>query len=64
MTRARHAAAAMTMNIPSVHLWQAILGVVFVLNAFIVDWFFEQGQHGGQLQRDASAPSSWVIPSS
>jgi len=26
-----------------VHLWQAVLGVVFVLNAFIVDWFFEQG---------------------
>ncbi len=27
-----------------VHLWQAVLGVVFVLNAFIVDWFLEQGQ--------------------
>jgi Zn2+/Cd2+-exporting ATPase len=26
-----------------VHLWQAVLGVVFVLNAFIVDWGFEQG---------------------
>ena len=26
-----------------VHLWQAVLGVVFVLNAFIVDWFFAQG---------------------
>src|ERR1700744_5908631 len=26
-----------------VHLWQAVLGVVFVLNAFIVDWFFESG---------------------
>jgi Cd2+/Zn2+-exporting ATPase len=26
-----------------VHLWQAVLGVVFVLNAFIVDWLFEQG---------------------
>ncbi len=24
-----------------VHLWQAVLGVVFVLNAFILDWFFE-----------------------
>jgi len=26
-----------------VHLWQAVLGVVFVLNAFIVDWLFAQG---------------------
>ena len=26
-----------------VHLWQAVLGVVCVLNAFIVDWFFEAG---------------------
>ena len=26
-----------------VHLWQAVLGVVFVLNAFIVDWLFEAG---------------------
>ena len=26
-----------------VHLWQAVAGVVFVLNAFIVDWLFEQG---------------------
>jgi Cd2+/Zn2+-exporting ATPase len=25
-----------------VHLWQAVLGVVFVLNAFIVDWLFDQ----------------------
>ncbi len=25
------------------HLWQAVLGVVFVLNAFVVDWLFEQG---------------------
>ena len=24
-----------------VHLWQAVLGVVFVLNAFIVDWLFQ-----------------------
>ena len=24
-----------------VHLWQAVLGVVFVLNAFIVDWLFD-----------------------
>jgi Cd2+/Zn2+-exporting ATPase len=24
-------------------LWQAVLGVVFVLNAFIVDWLFAQG---------------------
>ncbi|HZI30737.1 MAG TPA: hypothetical protein VFF11_00245, partial [Candidatus Binatia bacterium] len=23
-----------------VHLWQAVLGVVFVLNAFVVDWLF------------------------
>lgn len=26
-----------------VHLWQAVVGVVFVLNAFIVDWLFEAG---------------------
>jgi Zn2+/Cd2+-exporting ATPase len=26
-----------------VHLWQAVLGVVFVLNAYIVDWLFESG---------------------
>jgi Cd2+/Zn2+-exporting ATPase len=26
-----------------VHLWQAVLGVVFVLNAFVVDWMFDQG---------------------
>jgi Cd2+/Zn2+-exporting ATPase len=26
-----------------VHLWQAVLGVVFVLNAFIVDWLFAAG---------------------
>jgi len=26
-----------------VQLWQAVLGVVLVLNAFIVDWFFEAG---------------------
>jgi Cd2+/Zn2+-exporting ATPase len=25
----------------TVHLWQAVLGVVFVLNAFIVNWLFE-----------------------
>jgi Cd2+/Zn2+-exporting ATPase len=25
----------------SVHLWQAVLGVVFVLNGFIVDWLFD-----------------------
>src|ERR1700690_2425674 len=27
----------------SVHLWQAVLGVVFVLNAYLVDWLFEAG---------------------
>src|SRR5471030_1283775 len=27
----------------TVHLWQAVLGVVFVLNAFIVDWLFDAG---------------------
>jgi len=26
-----------------VHLWQAVLGVVFVLNAFIIDWLFAVG---------------------
>src|SRR5271163_1900440 len=27
----------------TVHLWQAVLGIVFVLNAFIVDWLFASG---------------------
>src|SRR5476651_89142 len=27
----------------TVHLWQAVLGVVFVLNAFIINWLFESG---------------------
>jgi Cd2+/Zn2+-exporting ATPase len=27
----------------TVHLWQAVLGVIFVLNAYLVDWFFEAG---------------------
>ncbi len=27
-----------------VRLWQTLIGVVFVLNAFIIDWFFEKGQ--------------------
>src|SRR5215467_2171480 len=27
----------------TVHLWQTLLGVVFVVNAFIVDWFFTHG---------------------
>ena len=27
----------------TVHLWQAVLGAVFVLNAFVVEYFFEQG---------------------
>src|SRR5450432_1497968 len=26
-----------------VHLWQAVLGVVFVLNAYVVDWLFQAG---------------------
>jgi Zn2+/Cd2+-exporting ATPase len=26
-----------------VHLWQMLVGTVFVLNAFIVDWLFEEG---------------------
>jgi Cd2+/Zn2+-exporting ATPase len=26
-----------------VHLWQAVVGVVLVINAFLVDWFFNQG---------------------
>jgi Cd2+/Zn2+-exporting ATPase len=26
-----------------VHLWQAVAGIVFVLNAFVVDWLFNQG---------------------
>jgi Zn2+/Cd2+-exporting ATPase len=27
-----------------VRLWQTLIGVVFVFNAFIVDWLFDQGQ--------------------
>src|SRR4051812_37475988 len=27
-----------------VRLWQTLLGVVFVVNAFIVDWLFDKGQ--------------------
>jgi len=27
----------------TVHLWQAVLGVVFVLNAFLVNWLFQSG---------------------
>ncbi len=27
-----------------VRLWQTLVGVVFVLNAFLVDWMFERGQ--------------------
>src|SRR5271166_3872171 len=27
----------------SVHPWQAVLGAVFVLNAFLVEWLFVQG---------------------
>jgi Cd2+/Zn2+-exporting ATPase len=27
----------------NIHLWQAIVGVVFVINAFLVDWLFEAG---------------------
>jgi len=26
-----------------VRLWQTLVGIVFVLNAFIVDWFFQEG---------------------
>jgi len=26
-----------------VHLWQTVTGVVFVLNAYVVDWLFQQG---------------------
>ena len=26
-----------------VHLWQAIVGVIFVINAYVVDWLFQQG---------------------
>ena len=26
-----------------VHLWQTIAGVIFVLNAYVVDWIFQQG---------------------
>jgi len=33
----------------TVHLWQAILGAVFVLNAFVVDWFFDEGRTIGSV---------------
>src|SRR5215468_1643581 len=26
-----------------VHLWQTLVGVIFVLNGFLVEWLFEQG---------------------
>ena len=26
-----------------IHFWQTLVGVILVLNAFLVDWFFEQG---------------------
>ncbi|HTV63517.1 MAG TPA: cation-translocating P-type ATPase [Verrucomicrobiae bacterium] len=41
----------------SVHLWQAVLGVVFVLNGFIVDWLFE----GGSTLASASAMIGAII---
>lgn len=40
-----------------VHLWQAVLGVVCVLNAFIVDWLFE----GGSTLANASAMIGAII---
>src|SRR5437763_9405446 len=27
-----------------VHFWQTVIGIVFVLNAFVVDWLFPNGQ--------------------
>ncbi|MGH8023530.1 MAG: HAD-IC family P-type ATPase, partial [Limisphaerales bacterium] len=27
----------------TIHLWQAVLGIVFILNAYIVDWLFPEG---------------------
>ena len=40
-----------------VHLWQAVLGPVFVVNAFVVDWLFE----GGSTLGSASAMIGAVI---
>ena len=40
-----------------VHLWQAVLGVVCVLNAFVVDWLFE----GGSTLASASAMIGAII---
>ncbi len=40
-----------------VHLWQAVAGVVFVLNAFIVDWLFA----GGHTVASASAMIGAII---
>ena len=39
------------MNIPSCISGRPSLGVVFVLNAFVVDWLFQSGQRRGQRQR-------------
>jgi Cd2+/Zn2+-exporting ATPase len=41
----------------SVHLWQAVLGVVFVINGFIVDWLFD----GGSTVASASAMIGSII---
>jgi hypothetical protein len=27
-----------------VHLWQTLAGIIFVINAFFIDWFFERSQ--------------------
>ena len=40
-----------------VHVWQAVVGVVCVLNAFIVDWLFE----GGKTLANASAMIGAII---
>jgi len=40
-----------------VHLWQAVLGVVLVVNAFVVDWLFE----GGKTLANASAMIGAII---
>lgn len=41
----------------AVHLWQAVAGIVFVLNGFIVDWAFE----GGAAVASASAMIGAII---
>jgi len=39
----KHGASCSHHEHSTVHLWQAVLGIVLVLNAYIVDWLFPEG---------------------